>query len=104
MDKKYILKGKEVVECGLIEWATWRKKADRKVAKDTVGDSEISTVFSGVDHQFGVGPPVLFETLVFSGSLDRKVVRYSTWEEAEAGHRAMVERVKSQMEQGESDG
>ena len=52
-------------------------------------------VFLGLDHQYGEGPPVLFETMVFGGELDQEQVRYHTWEEAAAGHAAMVERVKA---------
>lgn len=36
----------------------------------------------------------IFETLVIGGPLDDKMKRYSTWEEAEAGHAAMVEQVR----------
>ena len=28
---------------------------------------EVSTVFLGMDHQFGEGPPILWETMVFGG-------------------------------------
>ncbi len=54
----------------------------------------ISTVFLAIDHSFGDGPPLLFETMVFGGELDQSQERYSTWDEAEAGHKAWVERVK----------
>ena len=50
--------------------------------------TEVSTVFLGVDHQVGDGPPLLFETLVFgSGGVDL-VNRYPTWADAEEGHMA----------------
>ena len=94
MDEKYILEGKEPVAVDLISWASWYGKADRKVKKDKVGDVSVSTVFLGLDHQWGDGPPLLFETMVFGGELDQEMDRYSTWEEAESGHAKMVERVK----------
>jgi hypothetical protein len=57
------------------------------------GDCRVSTVFlRGVDHQLWPGgPPLLFETMVFGGVLDREQERYSTWDEAEEGHRHWVE-------------
>jgi len=70
--------------------------ADRRVAFTDLDDrGRISTVFLGIDHSFGFGEgPLLFETMVFNGPLDGEQDRYSTWDEAEAGHKAMVERVK----------
>lgn len=62
-----------------------------------IGHVEVSTVFLGVDYRMGNGPTQLFETMVFNGPLDREQARYSTWDEAEAGHRAMVERVNAAM-------
>ena len=96
MNDKYILKGHEVVESNLTEWSEWFSANDRKVARDTVNESDISTVFLGLDHSFGEGPPLLFETLVFSGKLDGEMDRYSTWDEAIAGHAAMIERVRKE--------
>ena len=94
MDKHYVLKDKEPVPVDLMTWAKWMEDADRHVAKDTIGDSDISTVFLGLNNQFGEGAPMLFETLVFGGLLDNEMDRYSTWEQAEKGHTEMVERVK----------
>ena len=93
----YKLEGKQVVEVkDLIEWAKWFETADRHVAKETVGNSEISTVFLGIDHSFSAGPPLLFETLVFGGKLADEMDRYSTWQEAKKGHKAMKKRVLSE--------
>jgi hypothetical protein len=92
----------------LMEWATWFETADRDVAKTETELHIISTVFLGLDHSFSrKGPPILFETMVFSRdahpcdlfgrtvevheSLD--CFRYSSWDDAEAGHRATVSRV-----------
>jgi len=49
----------------------------------------------GLDHQYGEGPPLIFETMVFPskddmGELDMS--RYSTEADAIAGHAAMVEK------------
>lgn len=39
--------------------------------------------------------PLLFETMVFGGPFDQEMARYSTWDEAEAGHKKMVKRIKA---------
>ena len=53
----------------------------------------VSTVFLGLDHQHFDGPPLLFETMVFVGEHGDEMERYSTWDEAVAGHDAMVAKV-----------
>ncbi len=97
MSGQYILDGHEPVVCeDILEWARWFEKSSeaRCVADDQVGGAWVSTVFLGLDHSFGPGPPVLFETMVFEGPLDGTEDRYSTWQEAEEGHRRMVALVK----------
>ena len=89
------LDGKTIVPCSDIgEWADWLEKAERHVADDTINGVRVSTVFLGINHQFGDGPPLLFETMVCGGDLDGEQERYATWDEAEAGHEAMCERVR----------
>lgn len=46
----------------------------------------VSTVFLSLDHNWGDGPPILFETMIFGGEHDGYQERYRTWEEAEEGH------------------
>ena len=72
----------------------------RRVARTELagGAVEISTVFLWLDHSYGQGPPILFETMVFGGLLDEECERYSTWIEAEQGHEAMVDRVRSTLD------
>jgi hypothetical protein len=93
---KYILDGhKAVVEKDLMKWAAWFENANRAVGRTEISkDVSVSTVFLGLDHQFGEGPPLIFETMVFGGPLDQQEERYSTWEEAEAGHKHWVEKAK----------
>ncbi len=68
---RYILHGKTAIPCdNLFAWAQWFEAADRLVAKTEVGDVRISTVFLGLDHNFGEGDPLLFETMIFGGSHD----------------------------------
>ena len=61
--------------------------------KTTVNGSTVSTVFVPLDHSFGDGPPVLFETLIFGGPLADDGERYCTKAEAEEGHTKWVKRV-----------
>ena len=71
---------------------------DRTVKRDKItspkGDISISTVFLVIDHSFGGGPPILFETMIFGGDHDGYQDRYATWEEAEEGHARALALVK----------
>lgn len=73
----------------------WRRDLKR-VAETTLPNGRwVSTVWMGLNHQYGDGPPLIFETMVFAskddmGDLDCE--RYSTEQEALAGHAAMVEK------------
>lgn len=92
----YILEGHEPKVVDLMTWARFFDNIeDRRVAKTKINNVLVSTVFLGVDHSFGDGPPLLFETMVLGGPLDGEQDRYSTWDQAEAGHKAMVERVNA---------
>ena len=87
--------GNPVSEPDMMKWAQWFEKAERHVGNETIGDSKISTVFLGLDHAFGGGAPVLWETMVFGGALDQEQDRCSgSREQAEAMHAQMVKRVK----------
>ena len=96
MSAFYILDGRTPLpESDSFAWGLWYANTDRRVRKETVCGSEISTVFLGMDHSFGSGKPLLFETMVFDGPLDGEMERCSTWDEAEAMHERMVERVRA---------
>lgn len=105
MSDHYILNGHDVIKADLMEWAGWLEKADRHVAGTTVGGVRISTVFLGLDHQYGDGPPLLFETMVFAGEPgdDCYCDRYSTWDEAAAGHAKAVQWVRDGMKEPRED-
>lgn len=78
-----------------LTWAKWFETAERHVADETIGDSRISTVFLGIDHGFGHGEPVLWETMVFGGSLDGEQDRCAGARlNASAMHERMVIRVR----------
>lgn len=112
MNTKYILKGKKAVPVeDALEWGNWFETADKErvVKQQTLKSGMwISTVFLGLDHNFGGGKPLLFETMVFDTNDKKKYKigdnehesigeemetnRYSTWEEAEAGHKKLVKK------------
>lgn len=77
----------------VLEWGRWYQDADRKVARDQVGEADVSTVFLGLNHGFG-GRPLYFETMLFATNpedpRDGSTWRYQTWDEAAAGHAAVV--------------
>lgn len=88
MTYKYILDehGNPVREDDTILWARWFESADRHVAYDKFDRIAISTVFLGLDHNYGGGPPLLYETMIFGGPHDGDTWRYATMKEAIAGH------------------
>lgn len=71
----------------------------RRVAIVDLGERLISTVWMGIDHNFGKGKPIIFETMVFGDAFvaDDYCERYSTLEEAEAGHARIVSQVRSDL-------
>jgi hypothetical protein len=96
----YVLEGKAAVKvAGLEDWARRMEMTDRHVARTEVASGLIiSTVFLGLDHQHFGGPPLLFETMVFNDyGDDGTQERYSTWEEAEAGHARIVAQQRQRL-------
>ena len=69
-------------------------EAQWRVGNDMIGDVQVSTVFLGLDHRFGDGTPILFETMIFGGEHDEYQERYETWDEALEGHKRAIEMVK----------
>jgi hypothetical protein len=122
MGGRYILIGQTPVLCeDLLEWGRWMQEADRVVLRTVVGEWRVSTVFLGLDHWFGVGPPLLFETMIFltaaerrpdeswdawfqrsrlleEAAADQKLAgyqrRYTDWTAAECGHEEAVRLVE----------
>lgn len=48
-----------------VEWSTWMATASRCIKQTNIENLVISTVFLGLDHQYGAGDPLLFETMIF---------------------------------------
>lgn len=84
----------------------------RRVGFTEIGPYVVSTVFLVLDHQYGEGPPVLYETMVFSASamnpdaedpdpellLELDCSRYCTLEEAQAGHEGMCLLIRATLQ------
>lgn len=66
----------------------------RVSATDLPGGVRISTVFLGLDHGWGDGPPVLYETMIFGGPMDQEQDRYCTRAQAAIGHEEWVAKAK----------
>jgi hypothetical protein len=61
-------------------------EAERLVGRDTINGVRISTVLLGLDYSFGIGPPLIFETMIFGGPWDEHTERYPNLDAAKAGH------------------
>lgn len=82
------------------EWGQLCEDYDyRRVAIVDLGERLISTVWMGIDHNVGKGKPIIFETVVFGDAFADDVYceRYSTLEEAKAGHDRIVSQVRSDL-------
>lgn len=70
-----------------------------RIAETMIGDIRISTVWIGIDMGFHRdGPPIIFETMVFGGSLDQECWRYATEAQAVEGHGFVVGLVRADVE------
>lgn len=100
----FILEGHDVVEVhDSLIWGRWlgENTEARTVAVTPVADGEVSTCFIGLGSaidELKKRPSLPFETMVFGGPAHGAGKRYATWAEAEAGHAAMVERVRAIVE------
>lgn len=95
----WILEGQQPVPCrDLLRFALWMDDAAKSGGLHVGDDSfalggdrvRVSTVFLGRNSGLFAGETVLFETMVFR-SEGNHTYRYSTWEEAAAGHAVWVE-------------
>lgn len=85
----WVLRGHEPVRATLMEWGEFFQTANRRVRESWFGPDKsvhVSTVFLGLDHNWDVGPPHLFETMIFGGEHANYCTRCATWDEAEKMH------------------
>jgi hypothetical protein len=94
MTEYYVLNeaGEAVPTGSLYEWSKWfeTNRDGRMVSKTTVGEAEVSTVFLGMNHQWGSGPPLIFETMIFGGKWESHCWRWSTRAQSVAAHDQIV--------------
>ena len=82
----------------LEEWAASfeQRESMKRVAETTLPNGRwVSTVWLGLNHSFGAGQPLIFETMVFPGPEDLHELdcdRYSTEADAVAGHARLCEK------------
>lgn len=80
------------VEVSADEWKNSSSRTNVEVAQTKLESrgviATISTMFTGLDHSHGGGPPMVFGTWILSNQpeLHEKEWRYSTWEDAQKGH------------------
>lgn len=83
---------------GLLAFAKdFENTEGRRVGFDKLPNGlAVSTVWLGIDHGFGSGRPLIFETMVFAhGRGGEFQTQYSTLEEARLGHKMMVKKCRS---------
>lgn len=110
-DSFYVLDGKTPRHAANAEeWAQGFEMEKRRVAETETDFYCVSTVFLAVAHGgHRNGPPMLFETMVFtspeyaalvsgSESLDHATTRYASWDDATAGHATQVRRLERQIQ------
>jgi hypothetical protein len=72
-------------------WTEWQERfsdvAYSHVAMDVIDGAEVSTVWLGMSFE---DPPLIFETMVFGGSLDSQCWRWPTRGAAVSGHDQIV--------------
>jgi hypothetical protein len=97
----YILdkEGRPVAVESILEWAPWFEDAHRVVALTEIDEGRsVSTVFLGINHAFDNGPPILWETMLFTYEKSEAQDRSSgSLEQAEAMHMRMVHAVAARL-------
>jgi hypothetical protein len=100
---KYILddEGNAVLCNDTLKWGKWmeanQQSFKRILSRTTIQSNPhifVSTVFLGIDHNYcspDYPMPILWETMVFGGKLDGEQDRYTSKEDAVAGHLKFVD-------------
>ncbi len=97
MSEYYDREGKEIT---IDDWAKKFENGDYKVVrKSTVHGMDISTVWLGSDHGFGMSEkPIIFETMIFGGPWDQFEQRYPSEEQAVLGHHTIERMIEYHYE------
>ena len=83
-----------------VEWSKDFGIVENKIVKqeELPNGYFVSTVWLGLNHNYGEGKPLIFETMVFpekGNYSDIYMERYSTEQEAIEGHNRLVEKWKN---------
>jgi hypothetical protein len=92
MLEKYDMYGMPI---SLGRWIQLFEFSDRHVGDTYIKREDkhyrVSTIWLGLDHNFtGEGPPIIFETMVFTPDGEEGQYRYPNLESARLGHKAIV--------------
>jgi len=105
---KYILNDAgEPEPCpNLMAWGKWMEADERRFLKQTTlaDGTYISTVFLGLDHGFGAGTPVLWESMIFPEQGEWHELyqdRYTSKAAALAGHEALCAKYRTPAQESE---
>jgi hypothetical protein len=104
-----LVDGEAVPEPDYLKWAQWMEdegEERRRLAWDEVGGFYVSTIFLGLNHNWGAifgeggAPPVLWETMWNAGA-DRfsweGPIRYTSQAEALAGHAKVMAALRAEL-------
>ncbi len=77
----------------------WGRNLDKtkRIAKNTIDNIVVSTVFLGINHSYDGHEPILFETMIFRGEHDHYQKRYVSKQDALAGHEIAVNLVMESL-------
>lgn len=79
----------------LIKWGKLLEDPKIKIVKQQTlwTGFWVSTVWLGINHNWGHGKPLIYETMVFFNDMcELDMDRYSTRKQAEAGHKVIAKR------------
>ncbi len=78
-----------------MEWSKLLENPEYKIVARLEEDRDgehllISTVWLGLNHNWGPGKPLIFETMIFGGPYNEWQMRWTSEKEAVKGHEAVV--------------
>lgn len=105
MNFYYLDENKNPIKCNLPCYIKNCITNDNRVDETTIGDYWISTVFLCIDHSWGKSElPLLFETMIQHKRNEwlHYQKRYSTYAQAQEGHKEAIEHVKCAIKEIEA--
>jgi hypothetical protein len=101
MSPFYTFDGDTVQNVTLMQYIEWITTHNTQLLYTETDDARlsVSTVFLGINHAYNnQEKPLLFETMVFGGVMDKTVKRYATRAEAHKGHMDIVKILVSEKD------